>query len=73
MAESHARLKTTGMHCGSCAMLVKMAVEDLPGVQDVKVDHVTGDTDVTFDSDILDPGSIARAIVGAGYGAEVVS
>jgi copper chaperone len=73
MAETSVRLKTSGMHCGSCAMLIQMSVEDLPGVTSAKTEYATGLTDVTYDSDLLDTGAIIAAIEGAGYGAEAVS
>lgn len=71
MTETNVRLTTTGMHCGSCAMLIQMTVEDLPGVSSAKTEYATGLTDVTYDSDLLDTGAIIAAIGGAGYGAEV--
>jgi copper chaperone len=73
VAEASVRLKTTGMHCGSCAMLIQMSVEDLPGVSSAKTEYATGMTDVTYDSDVLDADAIIAAIVGAGYGAETAS
>jgi copper chaperone CopZ len=73
MAEKSVRLNTTGMHCGSCAMLIQMTVEDLPGVSAAKTEYATGLTDVTYDSDVLEVDAIIAAIVGAGYGAEVAA
>jgi copper chaperone len=73
VAEANVQLKTTGMHCGSCAMLIQMTVEDLPGVSAAKTEYATGLTDVTYDSDLLDAGAIIAAIEGAGYGAEALS
>jgi copper chaperone len=73
MSETSVRLRTTGMHCGSCAMLIQMAVEDLPGVSSAKTEYATGLTDVTYDSDALDAGAIACALYGRDDGAEVAS
>jgi copper chaperone CopZ len=73
LAETNVRLKTTGMHCGSCAMLIQMTVEDLPGVSSAKTEYATGLTEVSYDSDLLDPEAIITAIEGAGYGAEAVA
>ncbi len=73
MAETSVSLKTTGMHCGSCAMLIQMTVEDLPGVKSAKTEYSTGLTDVTFDTDVLGTDAIITAIEGAGYGAELAS
>jgi copper chaperone CopZ len=72
MAETTLRLKTTGMHCGSCAMMVKMALEDLPGVVAAGSEYASGMTEVTFDSDLLSQEQIIGAIEAAGYGAEAV-
>lgn len=72
MAETTVRLKTTGMHCGSCAMMVKMTVQDLPGVVAAGSEYASGMTEVTFDSDLLSQEQIIAAIEAAGYGAEAV-
>jgi copper chaperone len=72
MAEATAHLKTTGMHCRSCSMLVDMTVGDLEGVTDARTDLATGDTYVTFDSDAIDVDTIIGAIRSAGYDAEQV-
>jgi len=65
------RLRTTGMHCQSCSMLVQMNVEDLPGVESVTSDFRTGVTEVAYDPDQLAVDNIVDTIVAAGYGAEV--
>lgn len=65
------RIKTTGMHCQSCAMLVKMNVEDLPGIASVDVDVAAEATDVHYDPDVVTPQQIVSAIETAGYGASV--
>ncbi len=51
-------------------MLVDMTVGDLPGVAEVKTDHVSGETAVRFDSDVVTLDQILDAIRGAGYEAE---
>jgi copper chaperone CopZ len=67
--EASVRIKTTGMHCQSCAMLVQMNVEDLPGITSVKVDVAAEETAVTFDPDAVSAERIVEAIEAAGYGA----
>ena len=67
------RLRTTGMHCQSCSMLIQMNVEDLPGVESVTSDFRTGITEVAYDADQLTVDDIVTTIVAAGYGAEVES
>ncbi|MDZ4179476.1 MAG: heavy-metal-associated domain-containing protein [Coriobacteriia bacterium] len=62
-------LKTTGMHCHSCAMLVDMTVSELEGVDEVATEYATGATRVVFDSDLLALEDIIAAIRAAGYDA----
>lgn len=71
MAESTVELNTTGMHCPSCSMLIEMTVGELDGVAEVRSDHRTGKTSVTFDPDKVDSDRIVDEIRKAGYGAEV--
>lgn len=70
MSEITARLKTTGMHCRSCSMMVDMTVGELEGVSDVRTDHASGDTVVTYRDDETNLDAIINAIRGAGYDAE---
>jgi copper chaperone len=63
-------LKTTGMHCSSCSMLVDMTLGDLEGVEESKTDLATGITIVSFDADKLDLNTIVEAIREVGYDAE---
>lgn len=72
MAENMtATLRTTGLHCQSCSMLVQMELEDLPGVVSAASDFRTGMTDVVYDPDQVDVDGLISAVVAAGYGAEV--
>lgn len=68
---SRVQLKTTGMHCMSCSMLIQMNVGDLDGVDSVTADLASGMTDVDFDDTKVDVQTIIDEIVRAGYGAEV--
>lgn len=70
MTES-VKLKTSGMHCQSCSMLIEMNVSDLEGVESVSSDFKTGLTEVTFDPDTVAVDEIVAGIEKAGYGAEV--
>ncbi len=63
-------LKTTGMHCMSCSMLIQMNVGDLEGVDSVVADLASGVTEVEYDPAKVDVRSIVDEIVRAGYGAE---
>lgn len=72
MAETRTvTLKTTGMHCGSCAMLIDMTLGDLEGVEEVKTDYASGVTSVTYDSALLSEQQLVVAVRSAGYDATV--
>ena len=66
-------VKTSGMHCPSCSMLIELNVSDLPGVESVKASHADGTTVVTFDEGQVDASRIESEIRAAGYEAEIVS
>ncbi|MGH2725785.1 MAG: heavy-metal-associated domain-containing protein [Actinomycetota bacterium] len=61
--------KVTGMHCGSCGMLIDDAVEELPGVESSETDVRKGSTTVVHDES-LSQKAIVEAIVAVGYSAE---
>jgi copper chaperone len=67
------KIKTTGMHCPSCSMLIEMNVGDLPGVEEVRASQADCLTTVTYDESKTDAESIVAEIVAAGYGAEIVA
>lgn len=68
-ATAEVTLKTTGMHCHSCSMLVDMTVSDLEGVQESSTDLASGLTRVTYDPDVVGPDDIIAAVRSAGYDA----
>lgn len=65
-------IKTSGMHCGSCRMLVEMEVNELPGVSHAEVDLGAEITHVEYDSSQVTVDQILAAIKSIGYGAEAV-
>lgn len=67
------RLATTGMHCGSCAMLIDMTLGDLDGVAGVKTDYVSGVSTVTYDPARLSVDDLIAAVRAAGYEATSVA
>jgi copper chaperone CopZ len=67
------QLKTSGMHCPSCSMLIEMNVSDLPGIESVKASHADGLTTVTYDPTTIDAEKIVAEISAAGYDAEVLA
>jgi copper chaperone CopZ len=66
-------LKTGGMHCSSCSMLIEMTVQDLPGVRAAKADYGSGVTRVDFDPAAISVDRIVAAIVEAGYSAALAA
>ena len=66
-------LRTDGMHCGSCSMLIEMTVGDLVGVSSVKADFASGITHVEFDPALVTVDEISKAITEAGYVAQAVA
>ena len=54
-----------GMSCGHCAMRVKKAIEEVPGVTLANVDVTSGKADV--EGDALDANMLRGAVVKAGY------
>ena len=63
------RFATTGMHCGSCAMLIDMTLEDATGVSSVKTEYASGTTEVIFDPEAIDIDGIVAAVRAIGYDA----
>jgi copper chaperone CopZ len=66
-------IRTSGMHCGSCKMLVEMDVNDLAGVTKADADLAAGVTHVEFDPGQVSVEQIVAAIREAGYDAEVLA
>ncbi len=64
------KIKTTGMHCSSCEMLVVDALEDLDGVVKASASHKTGIISVDFDESKVGNNEIRKTIKSEGYGVE---
>lgn len=67
------KIKTTGMHCPSCSMLIEMNVSDLPGIDSVKASNADCLTTVSYDPSKVEPATIVKEIRDAGYDAELLS
>lgn len=59
--------RVSGMDCASCADEIRRALEKLKGVDDVRVDVVSGRVEVSYGEGKLAPSDIARAIRRIGY------
>ena len=61
------KIKTKGMHCPSCEMLVKDFLEDLDGVIKVEASHKYGIILVKFDEKKINESKIKNVIKEEGY------
>ncbi len=66
-----ARLKTTGMHCRSCSILIDMTLDELPGVEQSRTDLTSGTTEVRYDPGRVTVEDLIAAVRSAGYEAEI--
>ncbi|NGY61280.1 heavy-metal-associated domain-containing protein [Lentzea sp. NEAU-D13] len=62
-----------GMHCGSCALLIDDALEDLPGVLSTQTKVKQGRATVELDLSRSTPEDVVRVIEELGYQAAPVS
>jgi Cu+-exporting ATPase len=68
MAEEHATLSITKMHCANCAFTVERSLKKVEGVADAAVNFATEQASVTFDPTRLDPADLVKRVEDAGYG-----
>jgi len=57
----------SGMHCASCAQLLEISLEEIPGVKSAKVDFSSAKAAVEFDDSKLGELQIIDAVKKAGY------
>ena len=60
-------LDVTKMTCETCPIVVKKALERVPGVSDVKMDFDKKTATVTFDPDQAKPETLTKATTNAGF------
>jgi copper chaperone CopZ len=63
------RLKVTGMSCGGCVSAVTSALQEVAGVQDVKVDLASGAATVQHDAN-TQTATLVEAVTDAGFEAQ---
>jgi copper chaperone CopZ len=61
------KIKTIGMHCPSCEMLVKDSLEDEDGISKAQADHKSGLIEVEFDDSKINTQRINQIIKEEGY------
>lgn len=65
--------RVEGMHCGSCALLIDDALEDLPGVHRTQTTMKAGRSTVELDVTKTSPREVIHVIEELGYRAAPVS
>ena len=66
-------LAVENMTCGTCPIVVKKALERVPGVASTSVDFEKKTATVTFDPDKATPAKLTQATTDAGFPSKVVS
>ncbi|NJE04668.1 heavy metal translocating P-type ATPase [Thermococcus sp. M36] len=61
-------IKITGMSCASCAKTIELALKELEGVKDARVNLATETAFVKFDESVVSLSQIIKAIESVGYG-----
>ena len=61
----------SGMHCGGCSGHLTTMLAKLPGVSDVKADHVSGKVSLSIEVDATTFDDITECVLDAGF--DVVS
>ncbi len=67
------KFDVTGMTCSACSAHVDKSVSKLEGVKSVSVNLLTNSMQVEFDENIVNTDNIIKAVVDAGYGANLKS
>jgi uncharacterized protein len=57
----------SGMHCAGCEAFIETTVQELPGIDTVKADHVAKKVQVSFDDSLTSPSAILAYIESKGY------
>ncbi|MDO8512965.1 MAG: heavy metal-associated domain-containing protein [bacterium] len=55
------KVKISGMTCGACAKLISKRISKIDGVQDIKIENNTGETEIVSTQD-LDISAIQNAL-----------
>ena len=61
------KLNINGMHCGACAVGIKMLLENTDGVKKADVDYNSKTGEVEFDEEKIKSPAIIKAIEELGY------
>ncbi len=64
----HLKLTVTGMSCMGCVNSVKNLLGALPGVGQIDIDLASGQVEVEYSADQVQPAQLRLAIEDGGYG-----
>ena len=67
MAHRTLSFPISGMHCAGCEAAIETAVQELPGIETVKADHIAKKVQVRFDEYLTSPSAILSSIESKGY------
>jgi mercuric ion binding protein len=70
-APTETTLKVEHMDCATCPVVVRAALYDLEGVDEVKVSMEEKTVDVRYDDELVTEENLAQAITNAGFPAKV--
>lgn len=66
-------LQVKNMTCGTCPLVVRKALERVPGVSAASVDFDKKTATVTFDPDRVKPAALTQATTNAGFPSSLAS
>lgn len=61
------KINVTGMHCGSCEMLITESLNETEGIISSKANHKTGSVIVEYDENKINENKIKTIIQNEGY------
>ncbi|MBM2820311.1 MAG: copper-translocating P-type ATPase, Cu2+-exporting ATPase [Candidatus Berkelbacteria bacterium] len=64
-------LKIEGMHCESCEKIIKMEMDEVPGVLDSVIDSKAGTGNIKVEDSISEE-NILKVVANTGYKAEIL-
>ena len=67
LARDEISLTIGGMHCATCAISVRDALKELPGVRDARVNFALGKATVDYDSAMASESDLKKAVEESGY------
>jgi Cu+-exporting ATPase len=62
-----ANLNISGMHCASCALLIKKSLEGVSGVESASVNYANKKATIKYDPDKSTDSDLTSAVISAGY------